>query len=82
MKSHKTFVDKYRLPFTLLADTEKAVCQQYGVWQEKTIYGRTSMGVVRSSFVIDGEGVVRHVFPKVKVDGHSDAVLNAIRALT
>ena len=81
VKAHLKFVDKYELPFTLVADTEKSVCQSYGVWQEKSMYGKTSMGVVRSTFLIDGKGVVRQVFPKVKVDGHSDAVLNAIKAL-
>lgn len=81
VKSHRKFADKYELPFTLVADTEKAVCQAYGVWQEKSMYGKTSMGVVRSTFVIDGDGVVRHVFPKVKVAGHSDAVLEAVRSL-
>ena len=81
VKSHKKFVEKFELAFTLLADPDKTVCQQYGVWQEKTMYGRTSMGVVRSTFIIDGKGIVRHVFPRVRVDGHSDAVLKAIHAL-
>ena len=81
VRSHRKFADKFQLPFTLVADTEKAVCQSYGVWQEKSMYGKTSMGVVRTTFIIDGEGVVRHVFPKVKVDGHSDAVLGAIKSL-
>jgi peroxiredoxin Q/BCP len=80
-KSHKSFVEKFQLPFTLVADTEKKVCESYGVWQEKNMYGKKSMGVVRSTFVIDGSGIVRHVFPKVKVDGHSGAVLEALRAL-
>jgi thioredoxin-dependent peroxiredoxin len=81
VKSHARFVEKHQLPFTLVADTEKRVCESYGVWQEKSLYGKKSMGVVRSTFVIDGEGVVRHVFGKVKVAGHSDAVLKAIDAL-
>jgi peroxiredoxin Q/BCP len=81
VKSHKKFADKYELPFTLVADPDQAICQQYGVWQEKTMYGRTSMGVVRTTFVIDAEGVVRQVFPRVKVDGHSDAVLETLRSL-
>jgi peroxiredoxin Q/BCP len=80
--SHETFATKYELPFTLLADPEKAVCERYGVWQEKSMYGKTSMGVVRTTFVIDGNGVVRKVFPKVKVDGHSEAVLAAINGLS
>ena len=79
--SHQKFAEKFALPFTLLADTEKAVCEQYGVWQEKSMYGKKSMGVVRSTFVIDAKGIVRHVFPKVKVEGHSEAVLAALKAL-
>lgn len=79
--SHRKFVEKYELPFTLLADTDHKVCDQYGVWQEKSLYGKKSMGVVRSTFLIDREGVVRRIFPKVKVEGHSDALLEAIRAL-
>jgi peroxiredoxin Q/BCP len=78
VKSHGKFAEKYGLPFTLVADTEKSVCQSYGVWQEKSMYGKKSWGVVRTTFVIDGAGVVRQVFPKVKVDGHSDAVLAAL----
>lgn len=79
--SHKKFADKYELAFTLIADTQKTACQSYGVWQEKSLAGKTSMGVVRATFVIDAAGIVRNVFPKVKVDGHSDAVLDAIQAL-
>ena len=79
--SHDKFRRKYELPFTLLADPENTVCEQYGVWQEKNMYGKKSMGVVRSTFVIDRQGIVRKVFPRVKVDGHSDAVLNAINSL-
>jgi peroxiredoxin Q/BCP len=79
--AHKKFSDKYELKFTLVADTERAVCRAYGVWQEKTLYGKTSMGVVRTTFLIDAEGVVRRVFPRVKVDGHADAVLEALKGL-
>jgi peroxiredoxin Q/BCP len=80
-KSHKKFVDKFQLPFTLVADTDQEVCERYGVWQEKTLFGRTYMGVVRSTFIIDRDGIVRHVFSKVRVKGHSDAVLEAIKEL-
>lgn len=79
--THAKFAQKFELPFILLADTDKAVCESYGVWQEKNMYGKKSMGVVRSTFVIDALGIVRHVFPKVKVDGHSDAVLDALKSL-
>ena len=81
VKSHQKFAEKFELPFTLLADTEKSVCEAYGVWQEKSMYGKKMMGVVRATFVIDGQRVVRHVFPKVKVDQHSDEVLGALKAL-
>lgn len=79
--SHQKFAEKYDLPFTLVSDTDHRVCELYGVWQEKNNYGKKSMGVVRSTFVIDSKGIVRKVYPKVKVDGHSDAVLETIRNL-
>ena len=79
--SHKKFAAKYELPFTLVADTERTVCQAYGVWKEKNLYGKKSMGVERTTFLIDRDGIVRKVFPKVKVDGHSDAVLEAIHSM-
>lgn len=76
--SHAKFARKYELPFTLLADPDHKVCEAYGVWKEKNMYGRKSMGVERTTFVIDGSGVIRAVFPRVKVDGHSDAVIEAL----
>jgi len=79
--SHKKFAAKYELPFTLVADTERTVCQAYGVWKEKNLYGKKSMGVERTTFLIDRDGIVRKVFPKVRVDGHSDAVLEAIHSM-
>ncbi len=82
VESHAKFIKKHELPFTLLADMERKVCEAYGVWKEKNMYGKKSMGVERTSFVIDSKGIVRQVFPKVKVDGHSDAVLTAIKAAT
>ncbi|WP_422924967.1 thioredoxin-dependent thiol peroxidase [Singulisphaera sp. PoT] len=80
--SHKKFVDKYELPFTLVADTDHQLCEQYGVWKEKNMYGKKSMGVERTTFIIDAAGNVAKVFPRVKVDGHSEAVLETIRSLT
>jgi thioredoxin-dependent peroxiredoxin len=79
--SHKKFAEKYHLPFTLAADPDKTVCQSYGVWKEKNMYGKKSMGVERTTFVIDGAGIVRKVFSRVKVDGHSDQVLDALKGL-
>jgi len=79
--SHAKFKAKYELPFTLLADTEKVVAEAYGVWKEKSMYGRKYMGVDRTTFLIDGKGVLRHVFEKVKPAGHAEEVAKAIAAL-
>jgi peroxiredoxin Q/BCP len=77
----RKFADKYGLPFTLLADPEHTVAESYGVWVEKSNYGRTYWGNSRTTFIIDGEGVVRHVIPKVTPKTHDDEVLAAIAAL-
>jgi peroxiredoxin Q/BCP len=79
--SHKKFAAKYGLPFALVADPEKQACQSYGVWKEKNLYGKKSMGVERTTFVIDASGIIRKVFPRVKVDGHADKVLETVRSL-
>jgi peroxiredoxin Q/BCP len=81
VKSHKKFATKFSLPFTLLADPDHAVCEAYAVWKEKNMYGRKSFGVERTTFVIDRAGVISKIFPKVKVPGHSDAVLAALQAV-
>lgn len=73
--SHRRFADKYRLPFPLLADTDAAVSTAYGVYKEKNRYGKTSMGIERTTFVIDRDGNIARVFPSVKVDQHGDEVL-------
>ena len=77
--SHAKFAGKYKLPFPLLADTDHGVSEKYGAWGEKSLYGRKFMGITRSTFLIDGSGKVARVWPKVKVDGHADQVLQAIR---
>src|ERR1700677_3306428 len=69
--SHAKFAKKFDLPFPLLADHEKKVCEAYGVWKEKSMYGKKYMGVERTTLVIDKKGVVSKIFAKVKVDGHS-----------
>jgi len=79
--SHAKFVDKYELSFPLLSDPDHGVLTAYGVWGEKKNYGRTYMGITRATFLIDAQGKVAKVWPKVKVDGHADAVLEALRAL-
>lgn len=80
-KSHGKFAAKYELPFTLLADEGSTVATTYGVWKEKSMYGRTYMGVERTTFLIDPAGRIVRVWPKVKVAGHGDAVLAAIQEL-
>lgn len=74
------FRDKYRLNFPLAGDSSHKTLEAYGVWQEKKLYGKVSMGIVRTTFIVDKEGKVQHVFPKVKVDGHIQEVLAALRS--
>lgn len=73
--SHAKFAEKYGLPFVLLSDPELQAIQAYGVWQEKTMYGKKTMGVVRTTFLIDEEGVIAAVMPKVKPDTNAQEVL-------
>jgi peroxiredoxin Q/BCP len=80
--SHAGFAKKYGLPFTLLADPEKVLANAYGVWGKKQNYGREYMGISRSTFLVDAKGVVQKAWRNVKVDGHVDAVLEAVRALS
>ena len=79
--SHRKFADKYGLSFPLLADTDTAVSQLYGVWKEKNMYGKTYMGVNRETFLIDKDGVVRKIWHKVKPNDHAAEVLEAVEAL-
>jgi thioredoxin-dependent peroxiredoxin len=79
--SHDKFKKKHDLPFTLAADEDGTVCERYGVWVEKSMYGRKYMGIERATFLIDEKGVVRGVWRKVKVPGHVEAVLAAAKAL-
>lgn len=80
-KSHTNFICKYELPFNLLSDKELEVIKAYDVWQLKKNYGKESMGIVRSTFLIDEEGILREAWTKVKVKGHVEEVLVAIKAL-
>ena len=73
--SHLKFAQKYDLPFVLLSDPDHAVIEQYGVWQEKKLYGKVSMGVVRSTYLINEEGIIEKVMPKVKPDTNADEIL-------
>jgi thioredoxin-dependent peroxiredoxin len=79
--SHDNFKQKFALPFRLASDEEGTVCEAYGVWVEKSMYGRTYMGIERSTFLIDAKGVVRQVWRKVKVPGHAEQVLAAAEEL-
>ncbi|WP_299988533.1 thioredoxin-dependent thiol peroxidase [uncultured Pontibacter sp.] len=74
-KSHQNFISKYELPFTLLADTDKKIVEQYGVWQEKSMYGRKYMGTMRYTFVIDEEGTIEDIITKVKTSDHAAQIL-------
>jgi len=75
--SHQKFVTKYKLPFTLLADTDKSIAEAYGVWGEKKFMGRTYMGVHRTTFLIDEKGKIKKIFEKVKPEDHANEVLEA-----
>ena len=81
VKSHQKFKEKFDLPFTLLADEDHAIAEKYGVWQKKSMYGRSYMGIARTTFVIDKDGKVAKIFEKVKPKGHAEAVEQAIDEL-
>ncbi len=78
---HEKFATKHKLDVALGADEDGTVTEAYGVWQEKSLYGRKYMGIQRATFLVDGDGVIRHVWPKVSVKGHADEVLAAVKAL-
>jgi peroxiredoxin Q/BCP len=79
VESHKKFKNKFNLNFPLLADSDKKMIEAYGVWKEKSMYGKKYMGIERTTFVIDENGKIAHIFPKVKVDQHYDEVLEALK---
>jgi len=74
-KSHKKFAEKYELPFILLSDEDVKVMEAYGAWGEKNMYGKITVGVIRKTFLIDEEGKIIKIYPRVRVNGHSDAIL-------
>jgi peroxiredoxin Q/BCP len=80
-KSHAKFTEKYALQVALASDTDGAVCEAFGTWVEKSMYGRKYMGIERATFLVDRDGVVKKAWRKVKVPGHADEVLEAARAL-
>jgi len=81
IKSHESFAAKFHLLFPLLSDEDKSVSSAYGVFKEKSMYGKTFLGVERTTFEIDKEGIIRKVWPKVKVEGHIDEVLEFVKGL-
>lgn len=79
VESHKKFAEKYNLPFTLLSDEPREVIEKYDVWKEKNNYGKKYMGVERTTFLIDENGMIKKIFPKVKVDGHDQELIEALK---
>jgi peroxiredoxin Q/BCP len=81
VKSHDKFIDKEKLPFPLLCDAEERLCKQFDVIQEKSLYGKKYLGIERSTFLLDGTGILRREWRKVKVPGHAEEVLEAAKSL-
>lgn len=81
VNSHKKFKEKFDLPFILLSDEDKKVLQKYDVWKEKSMYGRKYMGVVRTTLIIDEKGIIRKIYPKVKVNGHVEQVSKDLKEI-
>ena len=79
IETHQKFKTKHKLPFELLVDADALVSKAYGVWKAKNLYGKKTMGIERTTFVIDEQGKISHIFPKVKVDQHYDEVLEALK---
>lgn len=78
---HQKFIAKHDLPFDLISDADQKVVNKYGVWQEKSLYGKKFMGIVRSTFIIDKKGVIRKIYPKVKVKSHVEEVLDVLKEI-
>ena len=78
-KAQKKFQEKYSLPYTLLSDVDKKICNAYGVIKEKNMYGKKVMGIARTTFVIGPDGKIQHIFENVKPDGHAEEVLNYLK---
>jgi len=79
VKSHKNFSEKFSLPFPLLSDESKKMIEAYGVWKEKSMYGKKYFGIERTTVIIDEKGKIKKIFPKVKVEGHTEEVLEALK---
>ena len=81
VKKHEKFALKYDLGVTLVSDEGSDICERYGVWEQKSMYGKTYMGITRATFLIDAQGKIAQIWPKVSVKGHAEEVLAALRAL-
>lgn len=81
IKSHEKFIDKQDLPYELLSDPEHKVAEKFGAWGEKKMYGRTYMGIIRSTFIVDEKGKIIKMYPKVKVATHAEDILNDLKSL-
>ena len=79
LKSHEKFISKFKLPFILLSDEDKRLCQDYGVWVEKSMYGKKYMGVARTTFIINKNGKIAKIFEKVKPEGHNQEVIEVLQ---
>ena len=79
VQAQKKFAEKFDLPFTLVADADKTICNAYGVMQEKNMYGKKVMGVARTTFIIAPDGKIKHIFEKVKPEGHAEEVLSWLK---
>lgn len=77
-QSHQKFIDKFKLPFSLIADTEKKIIQDYGVWGEKNMYGKITMGLLRTTFVIDEKGIIEKIIKKVDTENHTEQILTEL----
>ena len=82
VKTHENFRNKHGFPFQLLSDNEETLCRQFDIIHEKTLYGKKHMGIVRSTFLIDAQGILQQEWRKVRVPGHAEAVLEAVKALS
>jgi peroxiredoxin Q/BCP len=78
-KSHKNFARKYSLPYPLIADTTKKICSDYGIWKEKSLYGKTFLGIARTTFIIDEKGIIEKIISKVDTKAHSEQIFNVYK---
>lgn len=81
VESHRKFIEKFKLPYSLLADENRAICEKYDVWKEKTLYGRKFMGVVRTTYIIDPDGKIAYAQANVRTNGHAGRVADRLREL-